>query len=689
MTYAFGDYELDTVVQILRQAGVPVLLAPQVYQFLAYLIRHRDRVVYKDELLQQLWPHRQVDASAVKRCIMAARRAIGDAASAPQCIKTLHGQGYRFIATVREVELPPARAAAVLVDAAEPTESSSVLLTCPHCGQDVLLPAAFCRTCGQPLGVGPAPALTLPHTPPPTALPAVLPAPLAERKLLTALCCHVANATHLLALGLDATYSLLDALCRLALEAIRPYDGTMQHISSHGFLALFGAPVAQEDHAQRAVRAALALQQRLQQRPARLCLPDGAEVAVSLALHTGLVALGPMGAIAPGVAVALGEPLQLVARLARQAAPGTLVASATTMQCLQEDDVRAVVLPAGAVEAATMPVYQIVQGAAPHGPGSAPRQGSPFVGREADLAVLQARLTLAEGGQGQVVGVVGEPGIGKSRLLAEFRHSLSTGWVRYMQARCQSYGCTIPCLPYATLHQHLWEISRQRPCVLAIENLHWIDAASEAYLVALVERLASMRLLLLVTFRPGYRPPWSDKSYVTQIALQPLSPEDSRRVLQAVPGHTRLIPALVHTLVARAAGNPLFLEELAGSAVRQGVPAAIDTVPHTIQALMTARLDRLPPADKRVLQAAAVIAVDVSLPVLQAMTGLATSVVQQSLSHLQTAELLHEVRRQPQPTYRFTQSLMQEVIAASLLEESRHFLRSRAGTDQRSMTGER
>jgi class 3 adenylate cyclase/tetratricopeptide (TPR) repeat protein len=566
-----------------------------------------------------------------------------------------------------------------------------------------------------------------------------------ERKLVTVLCCTVANAPALVeALGLDAAHSLMQAIYSLALDEMQRYDGTIQHVTSNDFVVLFGAPVAQEDHARRAVLAALGLQQRLRQSQPELRLPSGADLEVSMALHSGLVALGQIGTDAHRMAMVVGETPMVAATLARRTAPGTLVASETTIRLVQ-GEVRTAALPPWPGDEPTIrvPVYQILQFVPQRLPlaASEGRPYSPFVGREADLAVLYARLALVERGQGHVVGIRGEPGIGKSRLLFEFRHGLSPHRVTYMQGRCQSYGSMMPYLPmrdlvrgavglaeaesatavsarvearlqemgmasapwtpyllhllgretlptpaaglspehvkertFEALHQLLFHHSRQQPCVVEIEDLHWIDATSEAYLAALVERLAALPLLLLVTSRPGYRPPGLDKSYVTQIALQPLGPDESRQVVRAVLRRTPLATAFEQEILAKAEGNAFFLEELARAMAAQGSHTATLQVPDTIQAVIAARIDRLPPEVKQLLQTAAVIGATVPLAVLQAMTGFSEAVLRRSLAHLQAAEFLYETPLLAELTYTFKHILIHEVAYGSLLQEQRRAL---------------
>ncbi|HEY7493720.1 MAG TPA: AAA family ATPase, partial [Candidatus Tectomicrobia bacterium] len=502
--------------------------------------------------------------------------------------------------------------------------------------------------------------------------------------------------------------------------------------------------------------------------------------------------------------------------------PVTFVASDAPMQLVPEES-DSMILPPIAVEAdaTPLPVPPVLFPPVPlTGPGAYLQ--SPFVGRDAELAVLYARLALVERGQGQVVGIVGEAGLGKSRLLYEFRQGLSTRQVTYMQGLCQSIGRTMPYLPvldllratlqitetdsmaavtakvyaglrtrelapdacapyllsllgiqvepgrfagvapevcrartFEALHQLGVASSQQQPCILAVEDGHWADATSEAYLAALAERLAGFPILLLVTFRPGYRPPWLGLPYATQIALQPLKPDESRQIVRAILHQTPLPLALEQQLLAKAAGNPMFLEELAravggqgGSPLAHTVPMTVRaelaarisrllpaerrilqtaavisrrvahailhdmplpvtleeqllataqghpwfleelaqvvaepegrppelTVPTTVRAALMARIDRLPPMEKRMLQTAAVIGMEVPVALLHAMIPLPEESRRLALAHLQNAGFLVATQHSPERVYTFKHAMMQEVAYGSLHETQRRAL---------------
>ena len=224
---------------------------------------------------------------------------------------------------------------------------------------------------------------------------------------------------------------------------------------------------------------------------------------------------------------------------------------------------------------------------------------------------------------------------------------------------------------FALLRHLVLHAAQRQPLVLVVEDLHWIDATSEAWLASLVERLAQVSLLLVVTARPGYRPPWGAHSAATQFPLSPLHARDSRVVVQAVLGHVTLPDERLREMVAHAAGNPFFLEELAWHAREYGEPGTPGAVPETVHAVLAARMDQLPPAAKRLLQTAAVIGTEVPFALLQAIAEQPEEVLQQSLGHLQAAEFLYETRVVPALTYTFKHALTHEVAYRSLLKRTR------------------
>jgi tetratricopeptide (TPR) repeat protein len=459
------------------------------------------------------------------------------------------------------------------------------------------------------------------------------------------------------------------------------------------------------------------------------------------------VAVGGLGDEAGATLTMIGDVARLATLLQAHAAPGMLLCSAATASLVRDIVCLEMAEPVPD-EGQTTPVttYQIL---GPHPQrqavaGRGERVLSRFVGRAQELALLHALLAQAETGRGQVVGLVGEPGMGKSRLLFEFRQHLRSKPVTSVAGECLSYGQAMPYLPvldilrslcgltetdsgatlvtkvqnavqaagleaadwappllhllgvqtdttglalpppdvlksrtFEALRQMTLHRSQQQPLVITIDNLHWIDPTSEEYLASLVQHLAAAPLLLLVTYRPGYRPSWIDKSYATQLALQPLDAQDSRTLLQESLRSHPVPDALIDTLLRTAEGNPFFLEELAWTVVEQGVATPTLAVPDTVQAVVAARIDRLPLEAKTLLQTAAAIGKEVPLSLLQAVTEQSEDVLRHGLAQLQGAEFLYETRLFPEAEYTFKHALTHEVAYGSLLQERRRALHAR------------
>ena len=387
-----------------------------------------------------------------------------------------------------------------------------------------------------------------------------------------------------------------------------------------------------------------------------------------------------------------------------------------------------------------MPVYTVQGLVGRHAGvvGRGRRDQSPFVGRARELALLDDHLAAAMAGQGQVVGLVGEPGMGKTRLLAEFCRRVPGDQVTVYAGQCLSYGQSTPYLPvrdlvqqvcglvegdtaavhtaavqhrlhasgitaeddvalllqlldlpvapealarrspegrqartFALLRHLILDAAQQQPLVLVVENLHWSDPTSAAWLASLVERLAGAAVLLLGTYRPGYQPAWGAHAAVTQVVVPPLRAQESRTVVQAVLGAVALPEARLRALVAQAGGNPFFLEELAWHAREQGAPDTPGAVPETVHAVLAARMDRLSSEAKHLLQVAAVVGPEVSLPLLQVTAELSEEALHRGLAQLQAAEFLYETRLFPDHAYTFKHALTHEVAYSSLLQERR------------------
>jgi DNA-binding NtrC family response regulator/predicted ATPase len=522
-------------------------------------------------------------------------------------------------------------------------------------------------------------------------------------------------------------------------ERLQGFGGTILQRTPSLYLVAFGLPQALEQLPQRAVQAALVLR--------RLVVEAGAGEAgepsptVRQAIHWGQLLVDVQAPDPAARLLAVGETLALPVRLLGAAAPGEVLISAQMEGLI--DGEYALQACAGSVDAAPsehVTAYRVVD---PHPQGSSPmpegaRPLSAFIGRDREMAALSALLAQVEDGRGHVVGIVGEPGIGKSRLLQEFRHSLDGKRLAYRHGYCASYSSATPYFPVLDLlrqccgiaeadgpeavasgirrHAHelglpsddwapyliqllggtsaadqLARLSPQTirartiealvqlslhtaqrcPLILAIEDLHWIDATSEAWLTALVERLAGAPILVLATYRPGDRPHWLDKSYATQLALPRLSPLDSLGLVRAVVPAEQIPESLAQEILAKADGNPFFLEELTHAVVEQKTSRLPKTVPDTIHAVLAARLDRLPALEKHLLQAAAVIGKDIPLALLQSLTALPEEELQRAFRHLQTMEFCYERQALPRAAYTFKHILTREVAYQSLSQRTR------------------
>lgn len=619
-----------------------------------------------------------------------------------------------------------------------------------------------------------------------------------ELKQVTVLSCRIADSTSLAErLGPEAMLTLLKRFFDLALKEVHHYRGTVNAFLGDGFTALFGVPVAHEDHARRAVLAALRIHQGVQELSTSLLQPRGTvqsqrsadvqergapcSVRLRIGASSGLVAVGEIGnGLDQHLAVA-GDTIAIAVQLQEDAEPGMILVSEATARMIT-GYLRLEAVGPVQVQGKHQPVmaYRVL-GLGPHRsplqrlgarplsrfvgrdremaalrdlvaqvaghPGVGLKQHvlSPFVGRDRDLAVLQQPLAQVEAGQGQVVEVVGEPGMGKSRLIYEFRHSLAGQRVTYLEGCCLPFASAIPYFPildivrencailesdapdviavkvrvalqevgltpdewapyilhllgmkegteplltlspeaikeraFDALRQWVLRGSKQRPIILVVEDLHWIDSTSEEFLASLVESLAGTPILLLCTWRPGYQPPWSDHTYVTRLVLRPLGPQDSLHIVQSVLRTDRIPEQLARAILTRAEGNPFFLEELTRAVVECDELHEDQVIPETIHGVIMARIDRLPEALRRALQTASVLGREFSLRLLGAIWDGPDRLVPY-LQELKRLEFVYERVSASEPTYVFKHALTQEVTYESLLPARRRALHAAAG----------
>jgi class 3 adenylate cyclase/tetratricopeptide (TPR) repeat protein len=614
----------------------------------------------------------------------------------------------------------------------------------------------------------------LTHTPPHLAekILAARPALEGERKQVTVFFADLKDSTRLIE-GLDpeAAQQLLDPAIHLMMDAVHRFEGTVNQVLGDGIMALFGAPIAHEDHALRACYAALAVQSAIRTYAEAVRRTHGMLLQLRVGLNSGEVVVRAIGNDLHTDYSAVGQHTHLAARMEQLAAPGSILLTAAALR-LVEGLVRVNALGPLPVKGFTEPVegFELL-GASDirRRLQTAVLRGlTRFVGREPELAALTQALERSGVGRGQVVALVGEAGVGKSRLVYECVHSHRTqGW-RVLEAASVSYGKATPYFPvldllkrYAQMDDHddprtirakvtghvltldetlqetlpallsllealpedspflhldppqrrqrtlaalqrlLLRESQVQPVLLVFEDLHWIDTETQALLDSLVESLPTARLLLLVNYRPEYQHGWGSKTYYTQLRLDPLPPASAAEVLQALLGDDPSLVPLTQLLIARTEGNPFFLEESVRTLVETGVlvgaPGAyalvkpLDSlqVPATVQAVLAARIDRLPPEEKRLLQTAAVIGTEVPLPLLQAIAELPEAALHRSLADLQAAEFLYETSLFPERAYTFKHALTHEVAYGNLLHERRRALHARIVAVLEALAGDR
>src|SRR3989441_455863 len=526
-------------------------------------------------------------------------------------------------------------------------------------------------------------------------------------------------------------------------EKVQSFGGQVEEVSPRGLVAVFGLePI--EDAPRRAAHAALAIQ--------KIAAHDRGSSAefpgVRVGLHAGEVLVARVGGAARVDHEAKREAwLQLEAFMGRAEA-GTLLVSGATRPFLER---RFVLTPLAASDGTAGRVYRLV-GLERTGLGLG-EQLTPLVARGRELEQLAQALEQARKGHGQVIGVLGEAGVGKSRLFWEFIDPHRLGDSLALVSSAASWAKATPYLPVIDLLKAYFQIeprddagkvreritekvlslerglaptlpallalldvpfddaqwrtldpqqkrrrtleavkllpleeSRRQPVILVFEDLHWIDSETQAVLDTLVESLPSHRVLLLVSYRPEYQHTWGSKSYYAQLRLDPLSPEDAHALLDRLVGRETVMAELKKVLIERTDGNPFFLEESVRTLVETGVlvgdrgaygvarPAGEIQVPATVQAVLAARIDRLPPEDEALLQTAAVIGKDVPFDLLQAVADRPEEPLRAGLIRLRGSEFLYETRLVPELEYAFKHVLSQEVAYAGLLQDRRRAL---------------
>lgn len=565
----------------------------------------------------------------------------------------------------------------------------------------------------------------------------------AERRQLTVLSCALVGAS-VLARQLDPEdlRSVVRGIQESASAVIQRWEGYVAQYLVDGLLAYFCYPQAHEDDAERAVRAGLEMLTALQRVNESLEREYGIRPAVRIGIHTGEVVIGEVGGGATRGMIALGDVPHLAARARSAAAPDTVVITGATRRLVAGTFV---VEDAGAQVVEDRPdplaLLRVLRASGLRGRlAMAPGRRTSFAGRATELATLSGHWEAARRGAGRSVLVIGEAGIGKSRLALQLRERLLAAQHAWVETGGTPYTTGTPFHPMiALVSDGLWitsddspaeklakidvglgalsspeavaliadllgvpcptrlelspELQRRKtiellvawtlavsvvhPMVVLFEDLHWWDPSSLELLGVLIERSATAPLLVVLTARPEFSPPWPAREHVTTLALSRLSEAETRDVVAALAPDA--LPArTVDALVARSDGVPLYVEELTRSVLEPDTARGADAIPATLADALMGRLDRLSTA-KELVQRAAVLGREFSHALLAAIVGRDDAALRHDLARLVDAGILFARGEPPHATYAFKHALIEEAAYHSLLKRTRQQLHARIG----------
>jgi len=619
---------------------------------------------------------------------------------------------------------------------------ASLARSCAGCGAALPAEAQFCPSCGRAVedaALSPPPTRDLRAYTPKHLAEKILASKSAlegERKQVTILFADVKSSLELAeSVDPEEWHRILDRFFQILADGVHRYEGTVNQYTGDGIMALFGAPIAHEDHAQRACYAALHLRDELRRYAEEVKRSRGLSFAVRLGVNSGDVVVGKIGDDLRMDYTAQGSVVGVAQRMEQLADPGLiyvaeptakLVAGYFALRDLGSFELKGLREPIRVHElegAGTLRTRFEVSRA---------RGLSKFVGRGDEMAALEAALARAREGHGQVVGVVAEPGVGKSRLCFELLERCRARGLRTLEGRALAHGRNVPFLTILQVFRAYYGITDQdsdrvarekiagrlllldeafredlpilfefhgvpdpeRPApdldpelrqrrlfavlrrlvrvgrgerVVLLEDLHWLDGGSAAFLEQWVEAVAGTPNLLLLNFRPEYHAAWMQRSWYQQLPLAPLGPEATRELLRELLGADPSVAGLTEAIHASTAGNPFFTEEVVQSLVESGQlhgtkgsyrlvkPVEEIAVPATVQSVLAARIDRLAEREKQVLHCAAVIGREFSLPILERIAELPERELTESLSRLEAAELVFAQSLYPVAEYAFKQ----------------------------------
>ncbi|HXR60370.1 MAG TPA: adenylate/guanylate cyclase domain-containing protein [Solirubrobacterales bacterium] len=577
----------------------------------------------------------------------------------------------------------------------------------------------------------------------------------AERKQVTVLFADVSGSMDLAEQEDPEEWrKIMQRFFSLLAETVTRFEGTVDKFTGDGIMAIFGAPVAHEDHARRACYAALRMLDDVAEYAGELRRAKGLNFSTRIGINSGEVVAGAIsGGGGEGSYTAIGHTVGLAQRMEQLAEPGKAYLTEPTAELargfldlrdLGEFEIKGASRPVQVFELAGV-------GAARSRLDLARERGfSRFVGRERELEALGEALRRANEGEASAIGVVAEPGIGKSRLYHEFVQRCRNEGTEVFEAQGQAHGKSIPFMPILQMLRAFFGIgdndpeqlarekiagrallldasfaedlpllfdflgvpdpdrpvaqmspearqralaevlcklvsnpSRKKTLMLVFEDLHWVDEGSQAMLQGLIDGFGGTKTLVLANYRPEYAPPWSDNACWRALELAPLRREDTRELLRDLAGEDPSLDGLDEPIHERTGGNPFFIEEIvrelaeAGhlegerGAYRLSRPIEDAGVPVTVQAVLAARIDRLGPAAKQLLQVASVLGKEVSAEALGIAAGLEEEAMDRALRELIEGGFLYEAEIYPQRLLAFRHPLTREVAYGTQLAEQR------------------
>lgn len=715
---------LDLANETLKRDHTPLELTPKAFAVLRYLHEHPQRLVTKHELFAAVWRGTYVTDGVLKNCISEIRQALHDSATAPQYIETVHRRGYRLLRPLRTTF--PLEASPQL---------SVISSSQPPTGQT---PNSELRTF-QPL----------PPTPQPLA---------GERRQLTVLSCNLIGSTAL-SVQLDPEdYSeLIQKYTALCHAVVQRYEGYIAQHLADGILVYFGYPSAHDDAARRAVQTGLEIVAALQRHPILLPSRESIALHVRVGIHTGPVVMADIGADGRTERVALGETPNLAARIQGHAHPDEVVISAATYRLVAgffacedrgQPELKGVTSP--------LTLYRIIKESASQSRFDVAIQTglTPLVGREDDVALLRRRWAHVTEGEGHVVLLSGEAGIGKSRLAQVLKEQVASDMVGQVEYRCSPSSQNSAFYPVIDHLQRLLQFTRddapeekvrklqtvveegalqamprraevvalfaallalplppqyppltltpqrqkqkilealvtwlvkeaeRQPVLVVVEDVHWVDPSTLEFLSLLLEQAPTTRILLLLTFRPEFTPPWTMFSHITRLTLSRLARRQVEEMVEKITGGKSLPTEVIQQLITKTDGVPLFIEELTKMVVESGLVRATEdhykltgpllplAIPTTLQDSLIARLDRLATV-KEVAQLGATLGREFSYELIRAVAALSEPALRAALAKLVDAEILYQRGSGEHARYVFKHALIQDTAYQSLLKRTR------------------